>query len=92
VIAGVMTYLTLLALGVPFPGVVAVFVGFTDLIPLIGATLGAVAGVAVAALHSPVDGLIVLAFFIALGVPRERYCSVKTVVPHATGPATELLQ
>jgi predicted PurR-regulated permease PerM len=65
VIAGVTTYLTLLLLGVPFPGVVAIFVGFTDLIPLIGAALGAVAGVAVAALHSPVDGLIVLAFFIA---------------------------
>jgi predicted PurR-regulated permease PerM len=64
-IAGVLTYLALLLLGVPFAGVVAVFVGFTDLIPLIGATLGAVAGVAVAALHSPVDGLIVLAFFIA---------------------------
>jgi predicted PurR-regulated permease PerM len=63
VIAGVLTYLTLL-LGVPFPGVIAVFVGFTDLIPLIGATLGAVAGVGVAALHSPLDGLIVLAFFI----------------------------
>jgi predicted PurR-regulated permease PerM len=65
VIAGALTYLALLLLGVPFAGVVAVFVGFTDLIPLIGATLGAVAGVAVAALHSPIDGLIVLAFFIA---------------------------
>ena len=64
VIAAAATYLTLLALGVPFPGVIAVFVGFTDLIPLIGATLGAVAGVTVAALHSPLDGLIVLAFFI----------------------------
>jgi predicted PurR-regulated permease PerM len=65
VIAGVLTYLALLILGVPFPGVVGLFVGFTDLIPLIGATLGAVAGVVVAALHSPVDGLIVLVFFIA---------------------------
>jgi predicted PurR-regulated permease PerM len=65
VIAGVVTYLVLLVLGVPFPGVIGLFVGFTDLIPLVGATLGAVAGVTVASLHSPVDGLIVLVFFIA---------------------------
>ena len=64
-IAGALTYVVLLVLGVPFQGVVALFVGFTDLIPLVGATLGAIAGVAVALLHSPVDGLIVLAFFIA---------------------------
>jgi hypothetical protein len=32
--------------------VVALFVGFADLIPLIGATLGAIVAIAVAALHS----------------------------------------
>ncbi len=64
VIAAAATYLVLLVLGVPYRGVVALFVGFADLIPLVGATLGAVAGVGVAALHSLVAGIVVLVFFI----------------------------
>jgi predicted PurR-regulated permease PerM len=64
VIAGVATYLVLWILGVPYRGVVALFVGFADLIPLVGATIGAVAAIIVAALHSLVAGIVVLAFFI----------------------------
>src|SRR4029079_6199883 len=40
------------------------FVGFADLIPLIGATLGAVPCIAVAFLHSVPAGIITLIFFI----------------------------
>jgi predicted PurR-regulated permease PerM len=64
VIAGVLTYLVLWILGVPYKGVVALFVGFADLIPLVGATLGAVVAIVVAALHSLVAAIVVLAFFI----------------------------
>jgi predicted PurR-regulated permease PerM len=39
-------------MGVPYKGVIAVFVCFADLIPVNGATLGAVVAIAVAALHS----------------------------------------
>jgi predicted PurR-regulated permease PerM len=39
-------------MGVPYKGVVALFVAFADLIPLVGATLGAIVAIAVAALHS----------------------------------------
>ncbi|NUS44087.1 MAG: AI-2E family transporter [Mycobacteriaceae bacterium] len=42
VIAGAATYVCLRLLGVPFALTLAVTVGITDLIPLIGATLGAV--------------------------------------------------
>jgi predicted PurR-regulated permease PerM len=42
-IAGTLTYVVLWVMGVPYKGVVALFVGFADLIPLVGATLGAVA-------------------------------------------------
>ncbi|MGE5829822.1 MAG: AI-2E family transporter [Micromonosporaceae bacterium] len=41
-IAGVSTFVVLVLLGVPFALPLAVFVALTDLIPLIGATLGAV--------------------------------------------------
>ncbi|MDP8936521.1 MAG: AI-2E family transporter, partial [Actinomycetota bacterium] len=52
VIAGVSTFVALLVFGVPFRGVLALWVGFADLIPLVGATLGAIPTVAVAFLHS----------------------------------------
>jgi predicted PurR-regulated permease PerM len=50
---------------VPFPEVLALWVAFADLIPLVGATLGAVVVLAVAFLSSIVDGLVMLGFFIA---------------------------
>src|SRR4029453_17846736 len=39
VIAGTLTYIVLWIMGVPYKGVMALFVGFADLIPLVGATL-----------------------------------------------------
>ena len=51
-------------MGVPYKGVVALFVGFSDLIPLVGATLGAIVAVGVAALHSLPAAIVVLVFFI----------------------------
>ena len=65
VIAGTATYVFLLVAGVPFREVLALWVAFADLIPLIGATLGAVPVVAVAFLHSVWSGVVTLIFFIA---------------------------
>nr|MDQ6911204.1 AI-2E family transporter [Actinomycetota bacterium] len=50
--------------GVPFRGVLALWVGFADLIPLVGATLGAVPTIAVAFLHSPAAGIGMLILYI----------------------------
>jgi predicted PurR-regulated permease PerM len=63
-IAGAATYIALLILGVPFKEVLALWVAFADLIPLVGATLGAVPAVFVAFLHSPVAGIATIAFFV----------------------------
>jgi predicted PurR-regulated permease PerM len=41
-IAGGVTYITLIILGVPFAAPLAVLMGFLDLIPLVGATIGGV--------------------------------------------------
>ncbi len=41
-VAGIVAYIVLLILGVPFAAALAIIVFFADLIPLVGATLGAV--------------------------------------------------
>jgi len=64
VIAGLTTFVVLTILGVPFAGVLGLWVAFADLIPLVGATLGAIPTVTVAFLESPVDGIAVLIFYI----------------------------
>ena len=64
VIAGLATWIMLLIAGVPFAGVLALWVGFADLIPLVGATLGAIPTVGVAFLHSIPAGIAVLAFYV----------------------------
>ena len=63
-IAGAAAFICLLALGVPSPVVLALWVAFADLIPLVGATIGAAACVLAAYLHSPSAGLIALIFFV----------------------------
>lgn len=60
VICGGLVYGALKIMGVPFAGLIAIFVAFTDLIPLIGATLGAIVAVTAAAFHS-IPALIVIA-------------------------------
>ncbi len=52
--AGLVTYITLTALGIPFAVPLAVLFGFFDLIPLVGATLGAIlVGIVVAFVDFP---------------------------------------
>ncbi len=63
-IAGTAAFVCLVALGVPSPVVLAIWVAFADLIPLVGATLGAAACVIAAYLHSPTAGLLALIFFV----------------------------
>ncbi|HEX9970365.1 MAG TPA: AI-2E family transporter [Acidimicrobiales bacterium] len=64
VVAGVASFVFLAIVGVPFSGVLALWVAFADLIPLVGATLGAVPAVAVAFLHSTVAGIATVVFFV----------------------------
>ncbi|MCU1395879.1 MAG: hypothetical protein JWM34_4307 [Ilumatobacteraceae bacterium] len=64
VVAGVAAFVCLVSLGVPSPVVLALFVAFADLIPLVGATLGAAVSVLAAFLYSPTAGIVSLIFFI----------------------------
>ena len=64
VIAGVASFVFLFFAGVPFRTVLALWVAFADLIPLVGATLGAIPAVAVAFLHSTAAGVATVVFFV----------------------------
>jgi predicted PurR-regulated permease PerM len=63
-IAGAAAFVCLLALGVPSPVVLALWVAVADLIPLVGATLGAAVCVIAAFLHSPTAGIVSIIFFV----------------------------
>ncbi|HEX6501390.1 MAG TPA: AI-2E family transporter [Micromonosporaceae bacterium] len=65
VIAGTAAFIAMIALRIPFAGPLAFLVAITDLIPMIGATLGAVTCVIVAfATTDLIPTLILAAFFI----------------------------
>jgi predicted PurR-regulated permease PerM len=72
VICGVLTYVVLLLTGVPYAGLIALFVAVADLIPLVGATLGAIVAVVAAAIHS-VPALIVVAIFFVVYQQLENH-------------------
>lgn len=63
-IAGALATFVLIPLGVPFAVALGLLVGLLDLIPLVGATVAAVVVVAVAFLHSPVAGIVMVVFFV----------------------------
>jgi predicted PurR-regulated permease PerM len=64
VICGLLTFVVLLVLHVPFAGLIALFVAVADLIPLVGATLGAAVAVLAGFVHSVPAGIAVLVFFV----------------------------
>jgi predicted PurR-regulated permease PerM len=67
IIAGIAAFIAFTVLGVPFPVPLAFLVAICDLIPMIGATLGAVIGVTVALFTTGIwpTTVLVAAFFVA---------------------------
>jgi predicted PurR-regulated permease PerM len=72
VICGVLTWVVLLVTGVPFAGLIALFVALADLIPLVGATLGAIVALIAAAIHS-IPALVVVAVFFVVYQQLENH-------------------
>jgi predicted PurR-regulated permease PerM len=64
VIAGVVVYITLTVLGVPFAAVLAIWVALVDFLPLVGGLLAGIPTVFVAFLHSVPAGIVTLAVFL----------------------------
>jgi predicted PurR-regulated permease PerM len=63
--AGLIVFITLTILGVPFALLLGLWVALVDLLPLIGGLLAGVPTVIVALFHSPVAGIVMFAVFIA---------------------------
>jgi predicted PurR-regulated permease PerM len=63
-IAGASTYVVLKLSGVEYAEVLALWVAFADLIPMVGATLGAIPTIALAFLHSTTAGIIAAVFYV----------------------------
>ena len=64
VIAGTLAFIVLEILGVPYAAALAVWVAIADLIPGVGAMLGAVVCVIVALFSSVADGIAVAVYFV----------------------------
>ncbi len=64
ILAGIAAYAFLRIAGVPYPEVLALWVAFADLIPLVGATLGAIPSVLVGFLVSTPAGIATIIFFV----------------------------
>ena len=61
-ICGVLTFIVLLVLGMPYPAALALLVALLDLIPLVGATLGGALLVIVGLFVSPLTAIILLVY------------------------------
>jgi predicted PurR-regulated permease PerM len=63
-VCGTLTYVVLLIAGVPFAGLIALFVAIADLVPLVGATIGGAVATVAGFVHSLPAGIAVLVFFV----------------------------
>ncbi len=92
VIAGVAAYIFLRSFGIPFAAALALWVAFADLIPTVGATLGALAAVVVAFFSSVADGVATIIFFV-IYQQFENYVIVPRVMKKAVdlSPATVIV-
>ena len=64
IVAGIATTVVLLLIGVPYGGLLGLWVAFADLIPLVGATLGAIPAIIIAFTVSIPVGIAVVIFFV----------------------------
>jgi predicted PurR-regulated permease PerM len=64
IVAALASMVAFVALGVPYRVLLGLWVGVADLIPLVGATLGAVPAIIIAFLQSVTTGIIVVVFFV----------------------------
>ncbi|HVF53625.1 MAG TPA: AI-2E family transporter [Actinomycetota bacterium] len=91
-IAGSLAFIFLTIAGVPFPVALALWVAIADLLPLVGATLGAIPAVIVAFFVSAPVGLAALVYFV-LYQQVENYLIAPRVMTKAVdlSPAAVLL-
>lgn len=79
VIAGTATLIWLLAFGVPYALLIALFVALLDLIPVVGTAIGGAAATLVALTASPLTALLTAGFFVLYRV-LEDYLLVPRII------------
>jgi predicted PurR-regulated permease PerM len=91
-IAGSLAFVFLAVVGVPFPVALALWVAIASLIPLVGATIGAIPAFVVAFFDSPTVGVATLVYFIVYQ-QVENYLIAPRIMTKAVdiSPATVLL-
>jgi predicted PurR-regulated permease PerM len=72
ILAGVGSYFALWALGIPFRGVLALWIGFTTLVPLVGIFVGVIPAAAVGFIHSTPAGFSIVAIVLGLYLVENR--------------------
>jgi predicted PurR-regulated permease PerM len=70
---GVVIFVTLVVLGVPFALLIGLWVALVAMIPLVGGLIAAVPSVALALLHSPTAGIVTLVVFVAFQLVENHF-------------------
>ena len=70
---GVVIFVTLLILGVPFALLIGLWVAIVAMVPLVGGLIAGVPSVALALLHSPTAGLVTLIVFIGFQLVENHF-------------------
>jgi predicted PurR-regulated permease PerM len=83
IVAGVTSFVAFLVVGVPYAAALAVWVALTDLIPTVGALLGAAAGIVVAGVSGGVRDLVIVGVFFLVYQQVENYLIVPKVMKGA---------
>jgi predicted PurR-regulated permease PerM len=81
---GVLTFIGLALLGVPFALVLAVWAAFTELIPIVGPILGAIPALIIAFFNSPLQAIFVLILYLVIQ-QIENHILVPNVMSHEIG-------
>jgi predicted PurR-regulated permease PerM len=85
IVAGLGTYLWMLAFGLPYPILLGLFVAFMDLIPVIGSTIGGVVVTLVALTVSIPVAALTLGFYIAYRLSEDYF-----LVPRIMGKTVQV--
>lgn len=72
ILAGVVSYFSLWALGIPFRGVLALWIAFTAFIPLVGVILGVLPAAAVGVIHSTPAGIAIVVIVVGFHLVENR--------------------
>jgi predicted PurR-regulated permease PerM len=82
VFAAIASFAALILIGVPYPAALAIWIGVTDLIPVVGVFLGAAPAIAIAYVDLGVGGAVAVGLFIIAYQQLENYLIAPRVMKH----------